>query len=127
MIIKYDPSLELDREPGKLAVGGLLGGLAAWACCILPLVLFSLGVSGVWIANLTQLAPYQPYVIVATLACLGGGYWLVYRASRKACAEGEACARRLPNRLVTIGLVIATGLVIAALAFDALAPIFLTS
>jgi len=108
-------------------VGGLLGGLAASACCILPLVLFSLGVSGVWIANLTQLAPYQPYVIVATLACLGGGYWLVYRASRKACAEGEACARRLPNRLVTIGLVIATGLVIAALAFDALAPIFLTS
>src|SRR5215467_4348997 len=81
MIIKYDPSLELDREPGKLAVGGLLGGLAAWACCILPLVLFSLGVSGVWIANLTQLAPYQPYVIVATLACLGGGYWLVCRAN----------------------------------------------
>jgi len=125
MTIKYDPSLE--RGPGWLAVGGLLGGLAASACCILPLVLFSLGVSGAWIANLTQLAPYQPYVIVATLACLGGGYWLVYRASRKACAEGEACARRLPNRLVTIGLVIATGLVIAALAFDALAPIFLTS
>ena len=127
MTFKDGPSLERGRGSGMLAVGGLLGALAASACCILPLVLFSLGVSGAWIANLTPLAPYQPYVIVATLACLGGGYWLVYRASRKACAEGEACARRLPNRLVTIGLVIATGLVIAALAFDALAPIFLTS
>ena len=110
-----------------LAAGGLLGALAASACCILPLVLFGLGVSGAWIANLTQLAPYQPYAIVSTIACLGGGYWLVYRASRKACAEGTACARRLPNRLVTIGLVIGTVLVIAALAFDALAPILLTS
>lgn len=127
MAIKDDPSLELGRGPGWLAAGGLLGALGASACCILPLLLFSLGVSGAWIAKLTQLAPYQPYIIVATLACLGGGYGLVYRAAKKECGEGAACARRLPNRLVTIGLVIATVLVIAALAFDALAPILLSS
>ena len=127
MTIKDDPSPELGRGPGWLAVGGLLGALAASACCILPLVLFGLGVSGAWIANLTQLAPYQPYVIVATIACLGGGYWLVYRASRKACAEGAACTGPLPNRLIKTGLMIATVLVIAALAFDVLAPILLTS
>ena len=102
MTFKDGPSLERGRGSGMLAVGGLLGALAASACCILPLVLFSLGVSGAWIANLTQLAPYQPYVIVATLACLSGGYWLVYRASR-ACGEGAACARPLPNRLVKTG------------------------
>ena len=28
---------------------------AASSCCILPLVLFSLGVSGAWIGNFTQL------------------------------------------------------------------------
>jgi mercuric ion transport protein len=33
---------------------GLLGALAASSCCILPLVLFSLGVSGAWIGNFTQ-------------------------------------------------------------------------
>ena len=127
MTIKDDPSLERGSGSGWLAVGGLLGAIAASACCILPLLLFSLGVSGAWIANLTRLAPYQPYVLVATLACLSGGYWLVWRASKKACGEGAACARPLPNRLVTVGLVIATVLVIAALAFDALAPILLTS
>ncbi len=79
--------------PTLMAAGGFLGAIAASSCCILPLVLFSLGVSGAWIANLTQLAPYQPYFIAATLAFLGCGYWLVYRSSNVACATGEACAR----------------------------------
>jgi mercuric ion transport protein len=88
-------------------------------------VLFGLGVSGAWIGNLTRLAPYQPYFVVATVACLGAGYWLVYRARKIACADGEACARPLPNRTVKIGLIVATALVIGALALDFLAPLFL--
>ena len=50
-----------------MAAGGLLGALAASSCCIVPLTLFGLGVSGAWIGNLTWLAPYQPCFIVATL------------------------------------------------------------
>src|SRR5712691_8375692 len=88
-----------------MAAGGCLGALAASSCCILPLVLFSLGVSGAWIGNLTQLAPYQPYFIAATLGFLGCGFWLVYRSSRVTCAAGGACARPLPNRLVKVGLI----------------------
>jgi mercuric ion transport protein len=89
--------------------------------------LFGIGVSGAWIGNVTRLAPYQPYFIAATLACLGGGYWLVYRTSKTACADGEACARSLPNRMVTIGLILGTALVIIALGFDFLAPLLLNS
>jgi mercuric ion transport protein len=66
-------SLNLPRAQKFLAAGGVIGALAASSCCIVPLVLFGLGVSGAWIANLTQLAPYQPYFIVATVACLAGG------------------------------------------------------
>ena len=110
-----------------IAAGGILGALAATSCCILPLALFGLGVSGAWIGNFTQLAPYQPYLIAATLALLGTGYWLVYRASKMACADGTACARPLPNRLVVAGLIAATVLVAAALGFDFLAPLFLNS
>ena len=73
-----------ERAPGAstlrlTAIGGILGAIAASSCCIAPLVLFSLGISGAWIGKLTALAPYQPYFIVVTLACLGYGYWLVYR------------------------------------------------
>ena len=63
----------------------------------------------------------------AKLACLGGGYWLVYRSSKAACADGEACARPLPNRMVKIGLILGTILVVVALGFDFLAPLLLNS
>ena len=114
------------RAQKLLTAGGLLGALAASSCCIVPLALFGLGVSGAWIGNLTQLAPYQPYFIAATVACLGGGYWLRYRSRKVACADGEACARPLPNQIVTIGLILATVLVIGALALDFLAPLILS-
>ncbi|MGH6795205.1 MAG: mercuric transporter MerT family protein [Methylocella sp.] len=107
------------------AIGGILGAIAASSCCIAPLVLFSLGVSGAWIGNLTALAPYQPYFIAATLACLGYGYWLVYRRKKIAC--DDACARPLPNHIVKAGLVLATLLVAGAIAFDLLAPMILKS
>jgi mercuric ion transport protein len=118
---------EMRRGQRLMAAGGLLGALAASSCCILPLVLFGLGVSGAWIGNLTRLAPYQPCFIAATLGCLGTGYWLMHRESKRVCAEAEACARPLSNRLVKTALVVATVLVIAALGFDFLAPLLLNS
>jgi mercuric ion transport protein len=128
MTINREHRLRDERGQRWLMVaGGLLGALAASSCCILPLILFSLGVSGAWIDNFTQLAPYQPYFVAATLCFLGYGYWLVYRSSKLACANGEACARPLPNRLVKIGLVLATILVVVALGFDFLAPLFIES
>ncbi len=108
------------------AAGGIIGALAASSCCILPLALFSLGIGGAWIGNFTQLAPYQPYFIAATLAFIGTGYWLVYRSSKLACADGEACARPLPNKLVKITLIAATVIVIAAWGFDYVAPYVLS-
>jgi mercuric ion transport protein len=126
-INQEDRIAEVRRQERLMAAGGLLGALAASSCCILPLVLFSLGVSGAWIGNFTQLAPYQPYFIAATICFLGYGYWLVYRSSKLACADGEACTRPLPNRLVKAGLILATILVVAALGFDLLVPMFLNA
>ena len=128
MTIKDDTRAIGDRRGQNLMLaGGILGALAASSCCILPLVLFGLGVSGAWIGNLTRLAPYQPFFITATFACVGYGYWLVYRSSKVTCADGATCARSIPNRLVKLGLIVATVLVIVALGFDFLAPIFLNS
>ena len=117
----------IGRTQKLVAAGGVLGALAASSCCIAPLALFSLGISGAWIGNLTALAPYQPYFIAATLICLGYGYWLVYRPRKVACAEGAACVKPLPNRLVMFGLILATVLVAGALAVDLLAPLILKS
>jgi mercuric ion transport protein len=118
----------LRRSQGLMAAGVLLGAFAAASCCILPLVLFGLGVTGAWIGTFTQLAPYQPYFIAATIVCLGYGYWLVYRSPKVSpCVEGEGCARPLSNWLVRLVLIAATVLVIAAIAFDLFVPLLLSS
>jgi mercuric ion transport protein len=127
MIKEQDREAGIRRGSGLMAAAGMLGALAASSCCILPLVLFSLGVGGAWIGNFTRLAPYQPCFIAATLVFLGAGYWRVYRSSKLACADGAACARPLPNRLVKAVLVLATILVMAALGLDFVAPLFLNS
>ncbi len=107
------------------AAGGVLGAIAASSCCILPLVLFSLGAGGAWIGNLTALAPYQPIFVAITLGFLGYGYWLVYRKPKAICADGAACARPLPSRTVKLALWLATALVAAAIAFPYVAPTLL--
>jgi mercuric ion transport protein len=107
-----------------IAAGGILGALAASSCCIVPLLLFSLGIGGAWIGNLTALAPYKPFFIAGTAGLLGYGFYLVYWKPRRACANA-ACARPIPNRFVQLALWIATVLVIAAFAFDYIAPLLL--
>ena len=108
-----------------VAAGGILGALAASSCCILPLALFSLGISGAWIGQLTALSPYQPIFIAIALGFLGYGFWLVYRKPKVACADGAACARPLPNRLVKTALWFATGLIMLAFAWPYILPFIL--
>lgn len=120
-----DPRAGRTSRGGLFAAGGLLGALAASSCCVLPLVLFTAGVSGAWIGNLTALAPYQWIFSTITFAFLSAGFYLIYGKPTAACADDEACARPLPNRLVKIALWVATTLVLAALAFPFAAPMLL--
>jgi len=113
------------RRRGLVAAGGLLGAVAASSCCIVPLVLFSVGAGGAWIGNLTALAPYQPIFAAIALGFLGYGYYLVYQKPKAACAEDTACARPLPNRVVKVSLWGASVLLAASVAFPYVAPLLL--
>jgi mercuric ion transport protein len=108
-----------------LAAGGMAGALGASACCIAPLALVSIGVSGAWIGGLTGLAPYQPYFLALAAASLGAGFWLVYGRRGEACADDAACARPLPNRLVKSTLWVALVLVAVALGVNFGAPLLI--
>ena len=109
---------------GLAAAGGILGALASMSCCILPLALFTIGISGAWIGNLTALEPYQPIFFAATAGFLGVGYFLVYRQPKAVCADGT-CERMLPSRIVKAMLWVATALALTALAFRYFAPLLL--
>ena len=117
--------IDQSRRQGVIATGGVLGAIAAASCCILPLALFSLGITGVWIGTLAALTPYQPFIILVTAGFLGYGFYLVYWRPKKAYADGSACARPLPHRIVKSALWTATTLVAAAVAFPYVAPALL--
>ncbi|RLA33014.1 MAG: mercury transporter MerT [Gammaproteobacteria bacterium] len=108
-----------------LAVGGVIGALLASSCCIAPLLLLTLGVSGAWMGNLTAMAPYQSYFITATLLFLGAGYWYVYWKPKKACEEGSYCASPKSDRVIKIALWFATALVALALGVNFILPYFI--
>lgn len=86
-------------KEGLLAVGGILGAIAASSCCILPLVFVSVGIGGAWVGNLTVLGPYQPLFIALAVICLGAGFWLVYRPPQGSCANDSGAHSGL-GRLV---------------------------
>ena len=53
------------------AAGGVIGAVLASSCCIAPLLLLTLGVSGAWIGNLTALEPYKPVFLGVALVFIG--------------------------------------------------------
>ena len=110
------------------AGGSIIGALAMSSCCILPLVLFSLGVTGAWIGSLAALYPYKWIFLLITAGFLAGGFYMVYRKPRTSeSGPGSCCATPLSNRINKTVLWTATVLALAATAFPYVAPAFLES
>lgn len=118
------PSDASTGQPGWFAAGGIIGALLASSCCIAPLVLLLLGVSGAWIGNLTALEPFKPYFAAAALAFIGLGFWQVYFRSPATCPDDAYCARPRSSILTKTALWIATALIALALTIDWWAPYF---
>ena len=106
------------------AIVGVLGAVLASSCCVVPLVLVTLGASGAWIGNLSSLEPYKEYFAVITLAFLSVGFWQVFFKKQVACEEGSYCAKPTSVRLTKAVLWVATVLVLSALTIDWWAPLF---
>ncbi|MEX2648184.1 MAG: mercuric transporter MerT family protein [Alphaproteobacteria bacterium] len=113
-----------DRRKGWLAAGGVIGAILASACCIVPLALVTLGISGAWIVNLTALEPYKPYVATVTLGLIGLGFWHVYFKPQPVCEDGSYCARQESSRLTKTALWLATVVVLLAITINFWAPLF---
>jgi mercuric ion transport protein len=119
------PRVSSARDRGGWFAGAAaLGAVVASSCCIGPLLLVILGVSGAWIGNLVALEPYKPYFLVVTALLLGAGFWQVYFRPRPACAEDSYCARPGSATLTKSVLWGASALALAAATVSAWAPWF---
>ena len=96
------------------AVGSVVSGLLASACCIGPLVFALLGISGAAFAQ--RFEPLRPYLLLVTYALLAGAFYFTYRPQR-ACGPDAACEMPRTNRFGKAMLCIATLIVVLATAF----------
>ncbi|HHJ80317.1 MAG TPA: mercury transporter MerT [Candidatus Tenderia electrophaga] len=105
-------------------IAGLIAAITASACCLGPLLLLTLGISGSWISNLTAMAPYRPVFIGITLLFLGLAFRKLY-LTPQSCATDKPCAKpaRLHKQRILFWFV--TAMVTAMVAFPWYAPLFL--
>ncbi|MES2355883.1 MAG: mercuric transporter MerT family protein [Pseudomonadota bacterium] len=80
----------------KLNLGGsliasILAGIGASLCCVGPLVLLAIGISGAWIGNLVAFEPYRPLLIGLTLLFLALAFRKLYLVPQS-CVPGATCA-----------------------------------
>jgi mercuric ion transport protein len=107
---------------GALFMGGLAAILAS-TCCLGPLVLVALGLSGAWIGNLTRLEPYRPFFIAAALVALFFAGRRIFRPAQ-ACEPGEVCAVPRTRNIYKIAFAIVSVLVLIALVFPYVVKFF---
>jgi mercuric ion transport protein len=76
---------------GKHLWAGVGAAIVGSLCCVGPLVLLALGVSGAWIGQLTALEPYRPIFIGVMLIFLALAFRQLYLLPPR-CEPGESCA-----------------------------------
>src|ERR1700724_27702 len=104
-------------------VSGMFAAIGASACCLGPLFLLALGVSGAWIGSLTALEPYRPIFIGLTLLFLAFAFHRLYLA-RPVCSPGSACASPRTLNRQRLGFWIVTILLLGLMAVPLFAPLF---
>ncbi len=106
-------------------IGGALAGLVASACCVGPLVLVSVGVSGAWISNLALLRPYSLIFAGIALAFMAFAWHKIYRAPAAAeCEAGTVCALPQTNRIYRVMFWVVSALVLLGITFPYYAPLY---
>jgi mercuric ion transport protein len=101
----------------------VVSSLIASTCCVLPLALVLVGITGAWMVNLVALKPITPVFIVLSLGALAWSGYLVFRPA-KACppTQDSACETTRPlMRRVFLGCAL---FIAALLAFPLIAPVF---
>ncbi len=103
---------------------GVIAGITASACCLGPLVLLMLGISGSWISNLTAMEPYRSIFIGITLLFLGLAFRKLYLVPQS-CTVDAPCAQPASLRKQRTIFWLVTAVVAAMVTFPWYAPLFL--
>lgn len=110
-------------SPRLTLAAGALAALLASACCLGPLLLLTLGISGAWIGTLTALEPYRPIFVLAAVGALYLAHRRIFRPVVE-CKPGEVCAVPAVNRTYRVLYWSVAALLGVALVYPYIAPVF---
>ncbi len=121
-----NPASAIGSSPSSKGtlIAGVIAGITASACCLGPLVLLTLGISGSWISNLTALEPYRPIFIGITLLFLGLAFRKLYLVPQR-CAVDTPCTQSANLRKQRIIFWLVTVVVALMVAFPWYGSLFL--
>jgi mercuric ion transport protein len=85
----------VDASPSRTSprwalLTGAAAAIGASLCCVVPLLLVSLGISGAWLASLTALEPYRPWFAGLAIVALTFAGWRLYGPASR-CEDGRFC------------------------------------
>ena len=101
---------------GLLTVAGLAAAFGVAACCALPLLLISLGLSTAWLGGVASFAePNRNVFMIFAALALGAGAFFLWRQQRHAatCGPNGVCTPPAVRALTLIGLIVGVVLLIA--------------
>ena len=104
------------KAPVPALVGAGLATLGASVCCVVPLLLVLLGISGAWIGTLTALDPLRPWFSAGAIMSLAVAFWMLYRPASQCGADGS-CVEPATLRSRRRWLWLATALIVLLLLF----------
>lgn len=113
---------EPERGPPRFTLAaGALAALLASACCLGPLLLLTLGISGAWIGTLTALEPFRPIFVLVAVGALYLAHRRIFRSAAD-CKPGEICAVPAVNRAYRAFFWLVAALLGVALVYPFVAP-----
>lgn len=125
-----DQSPDTPLLPKRLSLGlmgvAVLSSIAASTCCVLPLVLVLIGLTGAWMVHLAVLKPFVGVFTVIALIALAAAGYLVFRpqpedANACSVADGACDSNCRSTRKTFIVCALFIGLL---LLFPFIAPLF---
>lgn len=113
-----------DEKKSWINTGAVLAAIGASVCCVGPLLLLSVGISGAWISSLAAFEPVRPVFIVITLVCIGLSYRKLY-LTPNSCEEDESCKSLDGQKKQKLTFWVGSLLILLLLAFPWYAPYFM--
>lgn len=115
------------EKPKWGLIAAITAAIGASICCLGPLILVGLGVSGAWIGNLSAFEKYRPLFMLITSGFLAFTFYKVYFKPEKDCSETDSsCTNPKADKINKIVLWSVTVVVVGMLISPNIIP-FLVS